>query len=341
MTTSPFLLEKPRRVHCHWWTTVPALPTDPRSRAYYSLRRFWFDHTDVWTTTAAHLPPVPKFFVEGLEENLTPTLFQTWAALPGTTWSRSLLQFLGCSVRGDIQRISWSYQFVERGWDGMPDIVIHWEDEARRHITIVEAKRRGGPIGRKDLSGESYRTMPSLASEGAADFVLLIDEHDKRKLETLRAANPEVPSEGTKVVFWQDLIGLQISQISALPVPDKIKDVIVRSIVERASHLGFSLPECAPITDREPVEAYGTPNHYRWIASQELPKSIEQLLIGLDVVITAQRGAMPAAPYPWLTGEPTALDIHAGMAGQKRQGWSEWTDPVWHLDWRRRRQPSA
>src|SRR5665213_2039783 len=106
----PFL-DDDRRVHRHWWTCVPALPSSRDSRWYWALRQSWFDHTTThsFRDTAGDKAKVPAFFYEKHENHIAASIFQTWAALlPSTDWVPSLLNFLGSPVWGRVNRVAWA-----------------------------------------------------------------------------------------------------------------------------------------------------------------------------------------------------------------------------------------
>lgn len=325
---SPFLITNPRRVHRYWWTVLPALPASRRTRCYHALRRMWNDHTDLWQTPKGAEPRarVPKFYVEGLEDHLTPAVFQTWVSLNGVDWAGALLSLIGSAVDGSVQHIAWSYQFVERlpggGYSRMADIVLHWQDRSGRGTAVVEAKRFKGKVSEKDFNGLDYTAIPSLVAAGRrVDYCLLIDSRDRMLLERTRQQLP-------KLATWQDLIALQIEELRRQHLADKATAMLVSSLVERSNHLGIQ-PSCGTKAELDVMAAAsGTRERYREL-SHFVPSPISELLVGFDIVLSAQQGLMPEPPYDWLQDEPDARSI----ADQRNQDERFWSAPIWCLDW--------
>lgn len=327
-TTATFAIGK-RIVHRNWWTVLPAIPRSKETRSYHSLRRVWFDHTNNWSRRAddGSMIDVPKFFVEGLEDQLTPALFHTWAGFPDNAWANALLQLLGCAVSGKVRNISWSYQYEEKlpngKWSAIADIAIHWEDDAGRAVVVVEAKRPGGTLGPKDVNGECYTSMPGFVSAGRrVDYALLLDASDV-------AGARQRHSGIARILSLQDLVACQIEELSKVRIDKRVADHLISALITWSEHLGIR-PSCGTRA-RANVAAsvQGTAERYRQLEAQTEDPKLRELLVGFEVVLAVQKELQPVAPYAWLAQEPDAQSIQVA----KRQDNYDRIQPVWNLDW--------
>jgi hypothetical protein len=332
---SPYLSAVPYKVHRFWWTCIPALPRNRDTQAYHALKRVWFDHT---INTFREVAPglwqrrSRGFYTEGGEDHVTPALFQNWALFPNNDWVRPLLEAYQINVHGKVRRVRWCpfFEQVHRGKKFcIADIVFSWEDDIGIGVLVLEAKVRGGRLGSKDHPATSpYLLMPSIRAVPRRYYGLLIDSADMRAARD--AAGHTAP-----IMTWQTLAHLQIGAAQLLPLRSRIVECVTDSLMAHFAYFGMSVDRLSPSQmHKGGGDDIGTADGYAEVRSLHLPASVEDYLIGTQVVMKARAGIMPEPPYAWLLDEPDSLSIY--LDGKNHApGYQTTTDrrvPRWSLD---------
>lgn len=319
------------RVHKNWWTCIPALPRSRSTPAYRALRRVWFDHTmNTFKEIAPGTwrPNARGFYTEGTEDHITPVLFQNWALFPDHVWVEAFLNAFGIAVAGEVSAARWSTSF-EQAYDGkkfaIADIAFSWRDNAGEGVLVIEAKAKGGGLGEKDYPDRSpYLKLPSVRAVGRRFFGFLVDQSDAAKIAGIWG-------DTTPVVTWQTLANLQLTFADRLPATEVVRIRVKSLLAEHFRYFGIS-PSISP-REEAATETHANAKGYESIRSLGVPATIEDFLIGSEVVRAARRGKTPEPPYAWLAEEPDALSIFlAGKA--KKSGYQSTAErriPYWRL----------
>lgn len=321
---SSFLIDKPR-TYRYWWTLVPVLPRSREDHGYAVLKRQWADHTmntirregDAWRVGSRGA------YVEGREDHITPALFQIWAAFPGASWAARLLSLWGIVPEGDVTAVRWSYSWEQKRALGMrpdiTDIVVQWRDRGGFGALVIEAKRRGGAFGPKDIAGgTSYLMMPSLQSVPRRAVGFLVDERD------LATATTKLP-KGTRIATWQDMGKAQSLCASEQQIPDADRRRMQALIASHFAHHGMGFDQT--LSGSLGNESFdGSEKRYAAVRAQALPAQIEAFFLGSEVSLCARRGLMPAPPFAWLAEEPSLLDLT-----RSPQPTSDRERPLWRI----------
>lgn len=304
---SSMLFEKPR-TYKYWWTFVPVLPRTREDQAYGMLRRQWADHTmNTLIRKGDRVVPGSRgMYVEGREDHITPCLFQIWAAFPGTAWVPRLLALWNVVPEGDVTAVRWSYSWEERriGEKSITDIVVNWRDRRGDAVLVIEAKRKGGKLSRKDLDGGSnYLTMPSIRRLTRRHVGFLVDVRDAPTVTASVAA-------GTPVAVWQDMGRAQAASVADVSVTEAERSKMRSLIARHHSDHGTGYDEVAARA-LDGVCFDGSSARYEAVRNLNLPSEVELFYLGSEVSLCARRGVMPEPPFAWLAGEPSLLEIRA------------------------------
>ncbi len=116
-------------------------------------------------------------------------------------------------------------------------------------------------------------------------------------------------NDSAPVLTWQELARLQIQAVQTLPDRKRLGETVAGLIVSHFTYFGI-IPDgsCPPL--RNTIDgACGTRKRYEAIQAAGAPNSVEDFLIGSEVVRAARQGIMPEPPYAWLKFEPDCLTI--------------------------------
>jgi len=321
---SSFLTEKPK-TYRYWWTFIPVLPRSREDHAYAVLKRQWADHTmnTIRREGEGWRPGSRGTYVVGREDHITPVLFQIWAAFPDTSWVSQLLALWRIVPVGEVVAVRWSYSWEEKRAHGMrpdiTDIVISWRDQQGDAALVIEAKRKGGALGPKDINGgQAYLSMPSIRSIPRRWMGFLVDERDAA---TVSAKVPQ----NTPVATWQNMGRAQetCASMQLISENDRIR---MRALIARHYadlDMGFDAALVASLGG----EVFdGLESKYANIRKRSLPAQIEAFFLGSEATMCARTGKMPLPPFGWLTDEPSLLDLK-----ESPQPTYERERPLWQL----------
>ncbi|MFT3810754.1 MAG: hypothetical protein QM698_12615 [Micropepsaceae bacterium] len=323
MIESSFLIDNPK-TYRFWWTFMPALPASKDTQSYRALRRHWADHTmNALTRRNGVLRPGNRgAYVEGREDHLTPALFHIWAALPEAIAAKHLL---GCwniphGAVSDMRiAYSWEQKRAANLRPDIADIVVSWRDDLGDAVLVIEAKRPGGALKPKDLDGgRLYLEMPSIRPFARKHVAFLLEEHDIARAAGL------LPPE-TRIASWQATGRAQIAGAAeaGLAEPDTHR---TQAFIER-HYADMGMPLGATHAAALRGEVFdGSEGRYRSVRARMLPESMEAFWLGSEAALCARSGCMPQPPYPWLSDEPSLLDLAA-----LRQTTLERETPHWRL----------
>lgn len=333
--SNAYLIAGPRRVHRHWWTVLPALPTGPDTVEAHILRRVWFDHTMNTFRKAPDgaLQPGPRgFHIDGTEDQMTPVLFQSWAALGSPDrWLPGLLGLFGVRAVGQVRRARWAYLF-EQGHGARranADIVLSWEDDAGEAVLVIEAKRRGGKPTAKDFEVPSrYLAMPSIAPFSRRYLGFIVDDADAARIA-------EALPAGTALTTWQSMMALQLRAVEALELSPALRALVRATVGWVAARQGVATTTDLPCAVLPP--ATGTADAYEALRRLGCEPLLTAFLLGAEAARAADAGRTPEAPMAWLEDSPDFLTISQEM----RQTTPERQVPRWRLDWKPAASPPA
>lgn len=183
----------------------------------------WHDHT------MKKLKEVHPFMNPKREVHLVATLFENFAILP-PTWIKHLhdRSSLGLDV-GHVTDVNWGYEVWAGNKEGSNcvDVAIHLKDEHRDAVIVVEAKKPGGTLGRKDLDPGTYLDQPSFGFTKRRALLYLVGEED---VEFVKENVLETGNHHWGVLGWQELAGLQIGLVQELAADPPLRHFIASAI---------------------------------------------------------------------------------------------------------------
>jgi hypothetical protein len=321
---SSLLVASPQ-TYLHWWTFVPVVPSGRDDVAYKVLKRQWADHTmnTLRRIGSDWLPGARGMYVATREDHLTTCLFHIWAAFPDHSWVSALLSLWDISY-GEVEKVRWSYSWEQKrdrqSRPDITDIVLCWRDQFGKAALVIETKRPGGVLSKKDRSGGSrYLEMPSLRPIARRSVAYLVDERD-------RAAAAKALPSGTRLSTWQEMGRAQVACATTLPVSAPIIERVQAFIARHYSDLGVGF-DSALLSRLAGEQFTGKSDRYDAIRSLALPDPVERFLLGSELTFCARTGVMPEAPMPWLLNEPSLLDVIKARA----QTTQERELPLWQL----------
>jgi hypothetical protein len=255
-------------------------------------------------TDGSWLANARGYYIEGTEDQLTPSLFETFTVLPVAAWVPAIMSRQGVQVAGTVKRARWCYAFEDpnasRGFR-IADIVLCWEDDAGQAILVIEAKRPGTMPGAKDLPDSApYLEMPSLRKFQRRYYCLLVGDAQ-------RSAAQQLTQEPQKIITWGDLMSIQISAADAATTSAELRFLLRAAIKWNSARCGVGRSSSTPSAHDD---ASGTRTAYDRIRSLDAPTAIEHFLIGVESCAAAHRGIMPEPPLEYLRNEPSSLDVY-------------------------------
>jgi hypothetical protein len=229
-----------KRVHKYWWTFVPVLPLSAECAAYKRLKRVWFDHTETGSNDT--LNP----YNETHEVHLVIALFENWALFAdgkNYQWAEDMLSFFGVETF-NIKKVGWSYQFNDYvtengepkkkspGEFKIADIVFWYKDDLGEGVFVIEAKKKGGKIEKKDEpNSQRYLDVSAIKPFERREYRLLIDKSDiaanQKKVRDLSSH---------QVLTWQEMGKMQTHMVDRLDEHKDIKEFIKVALSRRYQH---------------------------------------------------------------------------------------------------------
>ncbi len=304
-----------------WWHGVAALPADRTDHAYHVLRRVWGDHTMAGNR---------GFYRTGCEDHVTVALFQNWALFPEMNWVAPLVRAAGGQA-GNVSRVRWAYAceelidarlqpFHRRNFI-IPDIMLHYEDEAGPALLVFEVKPPTKAAEAQDARKlESYIDLPSTRKIARRFGCLLVGERTAER--TRQACGSNWP-----ILTWERLKDLQLTAARNMGLPAATTDHVIRWIDRQFARYGIQ-----PNVSGAPISfngKYGTQASYRELDALSMPDSVRRFLKGSECIEAAWTGRQPHPPLPWLVDEPNAEDV-------RQNGWQTTEDRRvcrWNFDW--------
>ncbi len=293
---------RPAEAH-QWWQVMPALPASPETQHHAALRRIWADHT-INTRAKGR-----GYYHWGTEDHITPSLFQIWAIFDNPQALRALLTKVGARPVGELRHVQWAYACEETiargtfpGFSGrilIPDIVVHYEDEAGGGLISFEVKKPGVAPNEKDATKLStYTRLDSMREIARKHRAFLVSA------ESVPVAMKLDPHAG--VLSWNDMQPLLLEaaccefscDVYSLVGP-WIKRAFARHGIGSAS---------APKSASGEV-AYGTEAAFEAIDATGAPLAVRQFLKGSEVVEAHWRNEKHACPAAWMTNAPTREEL--------------------------------
>lgn len=298
------------RTHRFWWTWIPALPLSRDDKWYRVLETTFADHTTNWCKDGRW----NGFYTEGGENHQTVSVFHTFTVLPTLRWLEQLLAMCGMPFSAPLLSARWQYElqskYIGSNKQGHADIALRITDSRRaadEFVLVLEAKRKGGGLKKKDLLDPNHYTRLNVFSDfKAVSSVLLLDEADALPLR----ANPSL-----SIVTWQQIAHLQLSAFRQLGLErptELLADLLLR---KHLSHFALHPPQGAMDIDDTTV------------ADAAAACSDERLAVWLQgawTSIKARHGLEVQPPFPWLAEEPDIVDF----TRLKRLN-GRWFSPVW------------
>lgn len=314
-----------------WWNAIPALPIGTSDQAYYALRRVWGDHTIAGTRS---------FYRWGSEDNITPALFQNWAIFPDPNSIAPLVRAAGGSV-GTIKRCRWGYACEEtldvglRQYHGrdfvIPDIVVKFEDEQGIGLLVFEIKKPGKATDTSDgRKLATYCDLPSMRQITRRFGCLLVSAAVAEK--SARSVENAWP-----VVIWEQVAEIQRMAARTISKAKHVSDHVAQWVGRSFTRYGIHVSDGgAPVPWGG--TSYGSNGSYDRIDELALPDGVGRFLKGSEYVEAFVRGETAQAPLPWLSGEPTALEVRArrlqSTQDRRIRRWDFNWSPMLERSWR-------
>lgn len=228
---------------------------------------------------------------------------------------------------GQVSDARWCYSWYQRDHLGkhITDIVLCYADEEGQGILVIETKRRGGTLTRKDLDGGlHYLNMPSLRPFKRSQCAFLVDQSDVAR------TTAKLPA-GTGVNSWQAMGRLQSECAQQLSLPEPARKIVQSYIARHYADLGMAF-DSATADSLDVSQFTGTMDRYARVRELQLQSSIERFLLGSEVTFCSRQGQMPEPPFLWLATEPSLLEIWQRYeGGRPLQSMQDQEEHLWRL----------
>ncbi|WP_413721124.1 hypothetical protein [Silicimonas sp. MF1-12-2] len=307
----------------HWWKLLPALPCSRDTQEYHALRRVWGDHT---------IAAARSFYRWGTEDNVTPALFQSWCIFDDPDVFRPLLEAAGLEVAG-LESARWAYACEEEVLPGqnittagkfvIPDIVLHFQDEAGAGVVAFEVKKPGKTIERRDVEKlGAYVDLPSIAKFERRAGCFIVSERCRTRACAL--------AQGYPVITWEDLLRMQQDALDASLQNSEERSLAGAWLERNFSRCGVGY-SVAPVSSGKEPSIYGTADAYACISDMPVSESLKRFLKGSECVEAAYRGDRADPPLDWLQDEISVETLRLRKLQSTRDRRIRRWSPDWNL----------